>query len=182
MWMLNSPSGNEVVPKGEVISVSDRERVQEQKETKPQQFEKSAGHVEQETQKKIEESPHTKSDSTDDGLEAGEEKKEPQPLDIEEKKEPKAKPDIEKLVVDVQVDHEEVKEIEVPNNNWEMQAKESQGEKEKVEGEEQNPDEEAGSKEEPKKEDAAKKAGSEGKSDSDEWTLCDSEDATDYIP
>ncbi|MCO5577492.1 hypothetical protein L7F22_031323 [Adiantum nelumboides] len=103
----------------------------------------------------------------DDWLEAEEEKKEPQPLDIEEKKEPKAKRDIEKLVADVQVDHEEVKETgeestqeeqkvtnleessgaqceiqvetkEAPNNNWEMQAKESQEEKEKVEGEEQN--------------------------------------------
>ncbi|MCO5576032.1 hypothetical protein L7F22_029839 [Adiantum nelumboides] len=63
-----------------------------------------------------------------------------------------------------------------------MQAKESQEEKEKVEGEEQNLDEEVGSEEEPKKEDVAKKAGSEGKSDSDEWTLCDSEDVADYIP
>ncbi|MCO5612689.1 hypothetical protein L7F22_066958 [Adiantum nelumboides] len=75
MWMLSSPSGDEVAPKGEV-----------------------------------EESPHTKSDSTDDGLKGGEEKKEPQPFDVEEKKEPKAKPDIEKPVADVQVDHEEVKE------------------------------------------------------------------------
>ncbi|MCO5547530.1 hypothetical protein L7F22_000980 [Adiantum nelumboides] len=98
------------------------------------------------------ESPYTKSDSTDDGLEAGEEKKEPQPLDIEEKKEPKAEPDIEKPVADVQVDHEEVETKEVPNNSWEMQAKESQEEKEKVEGEEQNPDEEVGSEEEPRKE------------------------------
>ncbi|MCO5557499.1 hypothetical protein L7F22_011064 [Adiantum nelumboides] len=116
---------------------------------------------------------------TDDGLEAGEEKKEPQPLDIEEKKEPKVEPDIEKPIADVQVDHEEVEtgeesmqeqkvanleesggaqsEIqvetkEVPNNNWEMQAKESQEEKEKVEGEEHNPDEEVGSEEEPRKE------------------------------
>ncbi|MCO5588615.1 hypothetical protein L7F22_042572 [Adiantum nelumboides] len=100
---------------------------------------------------------------------------------IKRKRNPKAEPDIEKPVADVQVDHEEVKEIgeestqeeqkvtdleksdgaqsdiqvetkEVPNNNWEMQAKESQEEKEKVEGEEQNPDEEVGSKEEPRKE------------------------------
>ncbi|MCO5608537.1 hypothetical protein L7F22_062748 [Adiantum nelumboides] len=149
MWMLSSPSSNEVVPKGEVIPVSDRERVQEKKESEPQQFEESA----------------------DDGLEAGEEKKEPQPFDIEEKKEPKVEPDIEKPVANFQVDHEEVKETgeestqeeqkvtdleesggaqseiqvetkEVPNNNWEMQAKESQEEKDKVEGEEQNPDEE----------------------------------------
>ncbi|MCO5602069.1 hypothetical protein L7F22_056196 [Adiantum nelumboides] len=99
----------------------------------------------------------------------------------EEKKEPKAEPVIEKPVADVQVDHEEVKVIgeestqeeqkvtdlkesggaqseiqvetkEVPNNNWEMQYKESQEEKEKVEGEEQNPDEEVGSEEEPRKE------------------------------
>ncbi|MCO5605322.1 hypothetical protein L7F22_059504 [Adiantum nelumboides] len=63
-----------------------------------------------------------------------------------------------------------------------MQAKESQEEIEKVEGEEQNPDEEVGSKEEPKKEDAAKKTGSEGKSDFDEWTPCDSEDVANYIP
>ncbi|MCO5612626.1 hypothetical protein L7F22_066895 [Adiantum nelumboides] len=149
MWMLSSPFGDEVVPKGE------------------------------ETQQKVEESPHTKSDSTNDGLEAGEKKKELQALDIEEKKEPEAKPDIEKHVADVQVDYEE-KETEVPNNNWETQVKESQEEKEKVEGEEQNSDEEVGSQEEPKKEDVAKKAESEGKSNSDEWTLCDSEGATDY--
>ncbi|MCO5579191.1 hypothetical protein L7F22_033044 [Adiantum nelumboides] len=43
MWMLSSPSGDEVVPKGEVIPVSDRVKVQEQKESKPQQFEESAG-------------------------------------------------------------------------------------------------------------------------------------------
>ncbi|MCO5600419.1 hypothetical protein L7F22_054531 [Adiantum nelumboides] len=89
-------------------------------------------------------------------------KKEPQPLDIEEKKKPKVELDIEKPIADVQVDHEKVKETgeesmqeeqkvtdleesggvqskiqvetkEVPNNNWEMQAKESQEEKEKVE-------------------------------------------------
>ncbi|MCO5567354.1 hypothetical protein L7F22_021044 [Adiantum nelumboides] len=40
---------------------------------------------------------------------------------------------------------------EFPNNNWEMQAKEYQEEKEKVEGEEQNPDEDVGSEEEPRK-------------------------------
>ncbi|MCO5577552.1 hypothetical protein L7F22_031383 [Adiantum nelumboides] len=159
MWMLSSPYGNEILPKGKVIPVSDRERVQEKKESKPQQFEESA----------------------DDELEAGEKKKVLQPLDIEEKKELKEEPDIEKPVADVQVDHEEVKETgeestqeeqkvtnleesgganfeiqvetkEVPNNNWEMQAKESQEEKEKVEGEERNPDEQVGSEEEPWKE------------------------------
>ncbi|MCO5593010.1 hypothetical protein L7F22_047014 [Adiantum nelumboides] len=52
-----------------------------------------------------------------------------------------------------QVYHDnQVETKEVPNNNWEMQAKESQEEKEKVESEEQNPDEEVGSKEEPRKE------------------------------
>ncbi|MCO5604120.1 hypothetical protein L7F22_058280 [Adiantum nelumboides] len=143
--------------------------------------EESSRDVEQDTQQKVEESPHTKLNSRNDGLEAGEEKKKPQPLDIEEKREPKEEPDIEKLVADVQVDHEEVKETgeestqeeqkvidleesggaqseiqgetkEVPNNNWEMQAKESQEEKEKVEGEEQNPDEEVGYEEDPRKE------------------------------
>ncbi|MCO5581092.1 hypothetical protein L7F22_034968 [Adiantum nelumboides] len=180
MWMLSSPSGDEVVPKGEVYLI--------EKEFKSR-----------------------KKKNLNNLKKAGEEKKEPQPLDIEEKKEPKVEPDIEKHVADVQVDHEEVKETgeestqeeqkvtdleesggaqseiqvetkEVPNNNWEMQAQESQEEKEKVEGEEQNPHEEVGSEEESKKEDAAKKVAFEDKSDFDEWTLCDSEDATDYIP
>ncbi|MCO5566759.1 hypothetical protein L7F22_020439 [Adiantum nelumboides] len=117
--------------------------------------------------------------ATKEGLKLDESENEKQKK--EEKKEPKAELDIEKPVADVQVDHEEVKvageestqeeqkvtdleesggaqsEIqietkEVPNNNWEMQAKESQEEKEKVEGEEQNPDEEVGSEEEPRKE------------------------------
>ncbi|MCO5548641.1 hypothetical protein L7F22_002100 [Adiantum nelumboides] len=163
MWMLSSPSGDEVVPKG------------------------SAGDVEQETQQKVEESPHTKSYSTNDGLEAGEEKKEPQPLDIEEKKVPEAEPDIEKLVADVQVDHEEVKETSEESTQEEQKGsdlEESGGAQSEIQGEtKENPDEEVGFEEEPKKEkDAAKKAGSEGKSDFDEWTLCGSEGAADYIP
>ncbi|KAI5069484.1 hypothetical protein GOP47_0016133 [Adiantum capillus-veneris] len=120
MWMLSSPSGDEVVPRGESILVSEREGVHEKKESEPQQFEESAGDVEQETQEKVEQSPLTQSDSPEDGSETGEdnkepetvdseENKEPETVDNEEKKEPEADPDTEKPTPDVQGDHEEVK-------------------------------------------------------------------------
>ncbi|MCO5602448.1 hypothetical protein L7F22_056580 [Adiantum nelumboides] len=112
MWMLSSPSSDEVVPKGEVIPVSDRERVQEQKENKPQQFEEIAGEESTQEEQKV--------------------------TDLEESG---------RAQFEIQVETKEV-----PNNNWEMQAKESQEKKEKVEGEEQNLDEEVGAEEEPRKE------------------------------
>ncbi|MCO5578091.1 hypothetical protein L7F22_031929 [Adiantum nelumboides] len=121
MWMLSSPFGDEVVPKGEVIPVSDRERVQEQKESKTQQLEESA--VDHEEVKE------TGEESTQE---------EQKVTDLEESG------GVQSAI--------QVETKEVPNNNWEMQAKESQEEKEKVEGEEQNPDEEVGFEEEPRKE------------------------------
>eukprot|EP00250_Pteridium_aquilinum_P016467 c23115_g2_i1 orf=561-2834(-) len=215
MWVLSSPSGEEVVSKAESTTLSERERSQE-KESEPQQFEESTGNVEQETEEKVEESPDTQEKKEDkeypeleikekEEKEPEKEEKEPETgkeqstLDTQEEREgdknggkeaekppqeediPQKEPELEEsggAQSEIQIESKEL------TNTWETQASESREEKEKVEGEEQNPEEGTGSEEKPKsEEEGEKQKGSEASSDSaGEWVLCEAEGATDYIP
>ncbi|KAH6559176.1 hypothetical protein KP509_1Z024400 [Ceratopteris richardii] len=149
MWMLSSPPADEVVSDGESIPVNEKQKVQEKKESYPQQFEESPGNVDQETDTNSNENPDSQ-----DILGKTDENKQPESDSTEENKEPSSITDKEKLEPEADVDKEDLEPVKNPDKSASSTTDQEDGKTPKEKGQdtpsenESEPDESSGTQSE----------------------------------
>ncbi|KAH7299744.1 hypothetical protein KP509_24G027000 [Ceratopteris richardii] len=209
MWMLSAPSGDEIASNVKTIPVDEGDVAQKKKEGEPQQFEESAGNVEQEISPKLEENPQSEyegeksEENKQTDVQQLEEKDEREGGPSEVKEEPEADPSNDKYTTDAQGGDEIEKkdegllqkedkgsafdessgvqsEIQIENKEIPNDKWQTQA-NESEEEKEKIGDEEFGSEKQLRNENVPTNQ-EDLENESNQWVLCGFDGAVDYIP